>query len=407
MSDVNKTKQKKELPKKPPTIEVGSEQEKEYLDKLTEDVHRVDDDFVQYVKDSIALDDINDTQIDSMNSYYNRILMMQCVSPLTKGVNASSVIQSIGMYAGMCLVSPTFRKQCHKSVQTILYPTVAQKAEKAGPESKWAKRRDAMIKDMNGGRMPLTPKSAALQQIAFTKRFYEECRKPDADIEGLVKQYDNACMTLENHMQQDGLDYKEVVQNQHMIIGRMVEADPLVAQMFDELAWGDVKRSDYRLETVEEEGPDGKLIEKEKLVWTGEFESKDGKSYDEMLRPRMPLSADAYAERFGEFLRDALDDCETCDDIRKVCDSKEHKLERDNYINLMSADGFDVNEIDDVCGGILDAYKRDWSDRHPDAVRDEVNKQRARQKAQEHYKKAESGWQSSGDDYSTDYEYQQ
>lgn len=369
----------KKLQNKIPIIESGSLQEQQYLAQLRNEIMRTDDDFIQYVQDDMQRNEINDSQIDMMNSYYNRMLMMQCVRPLSQGLNASSIVQTIGMYAGLCLFSPDFKRQCHKSIQNVIYPEVARRAEMAGPDSKWAKRKNAIIKEQNGGRLPLTPKSAALQQIAFAKRFYHDCREPNANIEQLTAQYDMACHVLQKQAEQDCLDFDEIITNQHIILGQLLERDPEIAVMFDGLATKDIKRSDYQQKKVDYINESGVTETRNEFVWTGEFETSDGKSFNKMFQPRRPTTKNGYSEKVTDLMQSMFQGRDTLADLEHAWENGGYKEKMSNIINLMLADNFDLDDINDTCGSKMDEYRWHWVKTHPEEAAREAAKRRAEQ----------------------------
>lgn len=402
MSARNTKKPKaKQTLKQKRSVEVGSKEEQDYLAQLYQDMMRTNDDYVQYVQDSVKLNEVNDFQIDTLNRYYNSILLMQCVRPLQNGIDSSSMIQTVGMYTGMCLFSPDFSKNCHKSVQSSLYPAVAMMAEKAGPDSKWAKRRDMILKEQNGGRLPLTPKSAALQQIAFSRRLYNELRIPGADVEALMTDYSNACSTLENHIEQDGLSLKEVVKTQHVIIGEMIEQDPSVALMFEGLSDGNIKKSDFKKEPYTSTNELGRRVMKERYVWNGEFETKDGESYDDLFFvPRVPREKDVYASQVSDLMQDVMKDCETFEDVRNVGSSEKYRKNMQHIIQLMLNDKYDLDGISDTCGFVISAYQQDWLDTHPE----EAAKEKARQQAETKEAKKQASYKQTSWEDTDEYE---
>lgn len=353
---------KKTLPKKPEMIQVGSEKERLYLKQLETDIQHMDGNFIAYVKDAKELDDITDSQVDAMNSYYMRLLMMQCVQPLSRGISADSIIQSIGMYAGMSLVSPDFRKQCHNSVQTMLYPVVERKAMNSPDSSFWSKYRDKILTEQNGGRLPLTPKSAALQQIAFSRQMYDMMRQDGADMTKIQEQYNNAMDVLSSRMDHDGVSMKDTIQAQHTIIGQFVQTNPEYVMYFKQLSDESVERSDWH-ET-----------ENGERVWTGEYHTSDGKDFDGFFTARMPKSKDEYANDVSKHMANVMRDCVSYSDIQRAFRSDEHQVMTDHYIKYMMADRIPLDDIEKLFGDEMQIYMNDWQKRYPDEAAREMKR---------------------------------
>lgn len=352
-------KQQKTLPPKQ-YLEVGSPEEHAYLDQLSNDIVEVNIHFVTHIKEmnaSLEKKEQLESNVDMLNIVYQRQLMLKCVEPLTHGVNTDNVIQAVGMYAGICLVSPSFRKDCHSLVQNVMYPAIERKAERSGPNSIWAKRRDAILRDQNGGRLPLTPQSAALMEIGFMERAYGKMRVPNADIDAVINEYNEAVSLLHKCAEIDGITEEELNQSTRTIVGQMAERDPRYKNFVDELAFNNIERGEYY--TVTATGPDGKtMVTKE--VWQGEFFEKDGSAYTKGFSPRQPGTTDDMLREFNTYINQTFSSCKTADALLSTMSNKNYQQECDRYCTMM---------VDDTMGDTYAEFLNQWKEKHPDEAK--------------------------------------
>lgn len=364
---------KKEL-KKPNYVIKGSKDEAAYLKQLENDILKADDDFIAYCEtkglaelqkqDFVQHKFDSDSPMNMMNMWYQRQMMIACVEPLSKGVNKDSIIESIGMYAGMCLVSPSFRKECHATVANVLYPAVEKKAENAGPNSIWAKQRDKVLQAANYGYMPLTPKSAALMQIGFARGCYNKMREPGANPNEVYSQYEQAMDLLRTRAENDGISGADIDRNMRTIVGQMLEKDPKNAMYFNQTAYGGIERAPY--ETVyDNNGEAGK-------VWRGQFLDKNGNSYQGGFSPRMPQDKSWHEENIKANFESCWAKCSTVQDVEGMNHDDKMADNVQMWRDMMRADVQDVTdvEIENCMNKSWNACQNDWIKTHASAMND-------------------------------------
>lgn len=356
-------------------VRVGSPEEKAYLYNLKNDITKADGDFIGFMAKAVNLKERKasqtDSQTDVMNMYYNRMMLMQCIEPVSKGVNKESIIQAVGMTVGLSLFNPEFQKYVNNSAATALYPTVDRLASRFGENSIWAKQRDFVITKANDGRLPFTAKSAAIQSIAFGRDLYDELRKEGANRSELINNYMGACNELGEQAVADGCSMDDIHRSQRTIIGQMIEKDPSFAQYFNETAYGDVKRADYQID------PD----DSRRQVWRGEFVQSDDTSFTGAFTPRVVMDVDFHAAKLNEFLHNSFADCRTAGQIRDVMNNEDHIRERSLKMDMMYADGMTLDEVQDILTDMTKANMKDWMDKNPDAVKVELERMRSEKQA--------------------------
>jgi len=355
-------------------VKRGSLKEATYLDQLQTQLNNTDGDFVKYAKDIFNLSKFDGKQSDNMTKYYNQMLMMACVDPMSKGVDGDAIIQSLGMYAGMCLVNKDFRIGCNKGngskIGDALFPFINKQASEHGDNSIWARQRDHVLKNENNGRLPLTPKSTALQHLAFGCNAYEEMRKPGADVNSITKQYGDAISALSKQSSLDGCDPDDIATCQRTIVGQLIERDPMNAQMFNETAFDSIKRSASHEQTV----ADGKGGQTKQSVWMGAFEHENGEAFTSMFTPRVMMEQEEHTNRFDSFVNDDIKDCQSVGDVNAKMKDETHVTTRSLRMSMMMMDGMDLRETKNVVFGAASTGIHSWMDDHPEACKAEKDR---------------------------------
>lgn len=344
----------------PPHVMKGSREEAEMLREFEYELYQVDDNMTKYIADRTLEKQqkpINEG-LDMINMMYHRRMFAVAASPLSQGVNAGSIIESMGMLAGMCLASPSFRKTVKNTVRNALYP-VAEKMAMKNPNSAWAAYRDKVLREENNGRLPLTGKSAAIMQIGFLRGAYAKMRQPDANVSDVLNEYDTAVGLLNEQAEHDGVSKDDIALNMRTIIGQMVERDPNLAHFVEELGYGTVTRDPDRQVEV-----DGQTYNS----WCGEYTSKDGEPFTDAFHPRVPASEASYSNMWVDFVRDNIKDCKSYKQVHDKFNSPDFVRGRDEKFQMMMDDGFSDESIKNMTTKLFGACVRDWEYLHPDAV---------------------------------------
>lgn len=349
IQNVMEQMKKKETPKKvlPEKIKKGSKEEADFLMELQEDMKSCDLVCVDYFSKLMNDKNFGETQIDQMTMYYNRMLLQQCIEPLSKGVDKESLTQTIGMYAGACLINPQFRTQCKDGIGNTLYP-VFDKLSKmsSGPgHIFWEKQKERIVNSQNYGYLPLDPRSTAVMHLALNKQFFDDCRKEGADLEELTAAYSKNHELLYRKAEKDGCDLEEAARYERFIVGSFIEKDPANALMFNELTYAGVTKSDFKNihATVFDENLG--IQQSMEQIWSGEFERPDGTAYTTIFTPRVPQGVSEYHKLWSNFYNQELQYCDNLYDIADMDKNDVHLANRDLYIQMMMQDKIPLEEI--------------------------------------------------------------
>lgn len=105
---------------------------------------------------------------------------------------------------------------------------------------------DRVTKAANGGRMPLTADSAAMMRIAFDKKYYNDCRKPGANIEELQCQHTAAIENLTKMARYDGVEKNELSAKFAEKLITQMQIDESLTDIYAGMATGNIRLADAK-----------------------------------------------------------------------------------------------------------------------------------------------------------------
>ncbi|WP_328791467.1 hypothetical protein [Streptomyces sp. NBC_00273] len=318
--------------------------QREQLLKLRAETRLAGEKYMASLRDSKLLvpgfDDEERTQdLDVMHHVYMQMMMQSCLKPLSRGVNANSIIQAVGMVVTMRMLAPDFKKEMDSYLQPLKdkiqeridtrargmvafaesgithrqrifkdLPSDARRERLIGSTDprdhltkKWRKRFDAMQHRERGHREMFTPDSAAMTEVALMENAFWKMREPGADV-GLIRDsYRAMRKRLHEQMGADGLERQEVVQRARMIIGERMEYEPELRTMFNGVAHGRIVKAPAHEQQIA--GSD-----RVHTVWSGEFDDQLGQRLPEdgMFTLRQPMDADAHQVQLAETMKTSL-----------------------------------------------------------------------------------------------------
>ncbi|MEU3047795.1 hypothetical protein ABZ705_14980 [Streptomyces sp. NPDC006984] len=318
--------------------------QREQLLKLRAQTRLAGEKYMASLRDSkLLVPGFNDEErtqgLDVMHHVYMQMMMQSCLKPLSRGVNANSIIQAVGMVMTMRMLAPDFKKEMDSYLQPLKdkiqeridtrtrgmiasaesgiahrqrifkdVPSDARRERLVGSTDprdhltkKWRKRFDAMQHRERGHREMFTPDSAAMTEVALMENAFWKMREPGADA-GLIRDsYRAMRKRLHEQMNADGLDRQEVVQRARMIIGERMEYEPELRTMFNGVAHGRIVKAPGHEERIA--GSD-----RVRTVWSGEFDDQLGQRLPEdgMFTLRRPMDADAHQVQLAETMKTSM-----------------------------------------------------------------------------------------------------
>ncbi|MEW1548347.1 hypothetical protein [Streptomyces tsukubensis] len=324
----------------------GSEglDQREQLLKLRAETRLAGEKYMAALRDSKLLvpgfnDEERTQDLGVMHHVYMQMMMQSCLKPLSRGVNANSIIQAVGMVMTMRMLAPDFRKEMDSYLQPLRdkiqeridtrtrgmiasaesgiahrqrifrdVPSDVRRGRLVGSTdprdhltAKWRKRFDAMQHRERGHREMFTPDSAAMTEVALMENAFWKMREPGTDA-GLIRDsYWAMRKRLHEQMKEDGLDRQEIVQRARRIIGERMEYEPELRTMFNGVAHGRIVKAPAHEERIA--GSD-----RVRTVWSGEFDDHLGRPLpaDGMFTLRRPMDADAHQVQLAETMKTSL-----------------------------------------------------------------------------------------------------
>jgi hypothetical protein len=317
---------------------------REQLLKLRAETRLACEKYMASLRDSKLLvpgftDEERTQDLGVMHHVYMQMMMQSCLKPLSRGVNANSIIQTVGMVMTMRMLAPDFRKEMDSYLQPLKdkiqeridtrtrgmvafaesgithrqrifkdLPSGARRERLIGStdprdhlSKKWRTRFDAMQHRERGHREMFTTDSAAMTEVALMENAFWKMREPGADV-GLIRDgYQALRKRLYEQMSEDGLERREVVQRARKIIGERMEYEPELRTMFNGVAHGRIVKAPAHEERIA--GSD-----RVHTVWNGEFDDQLGRRLPEdgMFTLRRPMDAQAHQVQLAETMKTSL-----------------------------------------------------------------------------------------------------
>lgn len=248
-------------------------------------------------------------ELTGMHRAYASMMVLSCLQPLSKGIDAKSVLSTVGMSASLWILSPNFRTQVGEFAGQMTDAigdrikgrkmreadkTIAKAADKRGVNGerplseKWQSRLDAAEQVKRGGRELYTAESAGMTEVALTENAYAAMREEGANVDEIRDRHSTMLRTLYEDASSDGIEPHEVGLAARFVVGKRLEEEPELASVFTELGHGQYTKSAPR--DVRMAGSDVPV-----KVWTGEFESRLGQKVEHgSFGLRAPMSANEH-----------------------------------------------------------------------------------------------------------------
>lgn len=190
----------------------------------------------------------------------------------------------------------------------IFQPFIEKQAEKHPGLKSFSEK---VTKAANNGRLPLTADSAAMMRIAFDRKYYNDVRKPGADMNELKKTYERAVENLMEMADHDGVKREDMSNKLGEKILEQSRYDDKIKFIYDGLATGYIRQE--VTESYEDAANKTKFKPAQKLV------DADGTKIDPLnLVPREPCSIEEIIENYRDNLGSVQKSCKSEIAYRKM-----------------------------------------------------------------------------------------
>ena len=363
---------KKELKKKSEIYDSqpASSDEELYLAKLSKDLNKINDDYISYAE---GHDVSEPEQVSQMQKARYAMMLRACMRPISGGCSRGGIVQSIGMFAGMCLMDKEFANRIKGGVAGFLLPYVEAKVGESGKDSFWSRFADKLKSLQPGEPLPLEPETVALTKFAYIKRAYNDMRQPGADINKVNETYNKAVSRLYENAEKNGIKAKDIDSSLLYVVGKMAEHDPSVLKYFAQTSNGRVMMDDYKLVEQPTMGDDGKPTTYYKYQWSGKFKTASGEEFNGALDVRRPATASEFSKDYSRFVGDTVKDAlskypsSKLNDAQSAVVNELHQAQSERYtsINKGFKEGkFSKNDVQKMRDGVasLDSVKFGYDD---------------------------------------------
>lgn len=364
-----KSNGKKKLTSVPDYADLMSVEDRNEMQRLSRELTTIDDEAVHYIENGQMPPE--KSNFDQMNKFIHMQMFSMCLSPLQNGFSASNLVQGVLMYKTMALLNKDFKDNVHATVSRSFLPLAEKMANQPGASEAVIKKRDAILREANNGRLPLDEHSAALVRVGICRNAYNMSREPGANLDDVMEKYNQAMGNLEKCMQQDGVDPDATDVEMRTIVGRYAREDPKVLDMFAETSYGDIRLSDFHEEKIHVLDADGHPIEKIERVWRGEFENASGEDFQGGFTPRFPQSKDEYQKFISDTMKEKMGGCINGTELFETIGSGPTMYDPSGRLSYwMQQDGFSKEEVMQMQKSSFEESLSSIRDNHPNLFAD-------------------------------------
>lgn len=315
--------------------------------------------YMQSLRDSNILapgfnDDEREQQLTARQKLYVKMMVVGAVAPLKNGVSTNNVIQSLGAFTTMMILSQDFRTevgsyfeplrdrmqeridnrarsegawaQQHTDQRDMALDERTRRQLEANPylagdngwlaqqdarklkegdflSKRWQRRLDDLERRERGHRDLYTTETAAMTEIGLVENAFHKMREAGspADAELIAKTHMAMVKRLKTQFADDGLDQAAINKAARTILGQRLEAEPELAAVFNGMAHGKYLKSEPHEERIA--GTDHT-----RTVWTGEFHDHLGRKVpnDAMFTVRRPMTPSEHQAACGELIKERM-----------------------------------------------------------------------------------------------------
>lgn len=316
-------------------------------------------------------DDERDTKLTMLQRVYVEQMVVAGLAPLRQGMNAQSLVSTLGAMSAMYLLSPNFQEMTKDKLGPLTnavdqwsdqraaarYDRAAKRTDRENhrlyevnqlrvaegqeplpyrtPDEHLSDTVKQRLHDMSyrerGHREPYTARLAGLTEVALTEEAFSLLREPGADQSEIMTSYNSMIKRLYNQAELDGLRREEVTEAARVAYGERIMEDPRVQVMCSGFAHGARRMAP----------PEGQRLagtDQTRRVWRGDFERFDGIPVDDT---RVATREDGSVQIVGAF------------NLRRPMNALAHQQEMQEAMK--------ITMLDAAHRGDLEAFNQDLS----------------------------------------------
>ena len=329
-------------------IQQGSAEEKEQLDRLEMNINKTKNEFVKQAERHLeTTSDVASVQtiMDKMNVVYCRQVFSACNDALFKGVSASAVVKTAGMWVCSNLMSENVREHAGELVARLLYPVVRKKVENADPASILRARAEKLT-DLPAGQYLYTSEAVGALRTGLCRKTYFRMREDGADVRNIWSGYESVDLTIVSIGKKAGISSSVSDKYMRIAAGVWLHEHPEDQVVFRETAYEDTVRPEMTEKTYKTTLSSGETRTYTRSRWEGRYIEDNGNAFEDHFIPRIPETVNRLRKRSKECWDKYMDQASTPEEWCDVVMNPNTRNAQRKYRMMMMED--DHLSVDDL-----------------------------------------------------------
>lgn len=318
---------------------------------------------------------------------------------MQNGLNNRSIGYAVGMFTILAIVHPDIKKDLPVAIYDLLEP-YAKRLATLNPDKFSAFYEKCKAANSND-RLPYTPQTAAMDEIAMDMKYYNDIRKSGlsaSEKQDIRNKYEADKNQLYNFMHEDGITVADLATENHKIVANLVQQNPEARKCFGMLGYQNdsymmlKNATKQSFATIQENGINKTVsiyqLQDEGLV------NDDGSPFVYRFGIVEPFSKDEYTNLLYETLNPCYFNIYENKKSSAVLqeETKDRLKEASLIFEAMRDDGFDDEAIKEIRKQVekncFTNYQMSQEEKHHNAKQNEAENNETKQEADE-----EAAWE--------------